>query len=207
MAPHPSSGSLRDPSHAKRRLRATLLHRRAALDAAERERADRLIEARVLTLDEVKRAPVILSYVSVADEVSTRGIMSALLATGSQLAIPRCAGAHELRFHTMRSLSDLAPGAFGIPEPADAAATLLDAGALPADAVAMVPALAFDRRGFRIGYGGGYFDAFLASFPGISIGLARDAFVFNDLSSDGALDSWDMPVSMIVTEHETLRCG
>ncbi|OUP06489.1 hypothetical protein B5F33_10055 [Collinsella sp. An2] len=70
--------------------------------------------------------------------------------------------------------------------------------------VAIVPGLAFDRRGYRLGYGGGYYDAFLRSFPGVSVGLCRSAALFEDLGDLGALEPHDVPVDVVVTEQGQL---
>lgn len=72
--------------------------------------------------------------------------------------------------------------------------------------IALVPGLAFDRAGFRIGYGGGYYDRFLAGFPGTSIGLAREQFLAESLEQLGALDTFDQPVDYIATESGLYCC-
>ena len=70
--------------------------------------------------------------------------------------------------------------------------------------VAIVPGLAFDRRGYRLGYGGGYYDAFLRSFPGVSVGLCRSTSLFEDLGDLGVLEMHDVPVDVVVTEQDQL---
>ena len=76
----------------------------------------------------------------------------------------------------------------------------------PKPVIALVPGLAFDRAGFRIGYGGGYYDRFLAGFPGTSIGLAREQFLAESLEQLGALDTFDQPVDYIATESGLYCC-
>lgn len=70
--------------------------------------------------------------------------------------------------------------------------------------IALVPGLVFDRMGFRLGYGGGYYDCFLADFPGISIGLVREQFLVESLAQQGVLDGFDQPVDCIATENGLL---
>ena len=69
----------------------------------------------------------------------------------------------------------------------------------------IVPALAIDMQGFRLGYGGGYYDAFLADFPGVSIGLCREAQVVESLAALGARERYDIPVDLVITETRLLR--
>lgn len=71
----------------------------------------------------------------------------------------------------------------------------------------LVPGLAFDCRGFRIGYGGGYYDRFLAKFPGKTIGLVREAFLLDSLEALGVIDCFDMPVACLGTEKGVLPTG
>ena len=63
-----------------------------------------------------------------------------------------------------------------------------------------MPGLAFDRAGFRIGYGGGYYDRFLAQFPGRALGLVRNGFLLESLATLGAADAHDLPVPRLATE-------
>jgi 5-formyltetrahydrofolate cyclo-ligase len=67
-----------------------------------------------------------------------------------------------------------------------------------------VPALAFDELGYRLGYGGGFYDVFLADFPGISIGLGRQAQMMDDFSACGVREACDVPVDLVVTEEGLL---
>lgn len=68
----------------------------------------------------------------------------------------------------------------------------------------LVPALAFDCEGFRLGYGGGFYDAFLPSFPGISVGLCRSTQLVERLP---VRDAHDIPVGLVVTERAVICPG
>ena len=67
--------------------------------------------------------------------------------------------------------------------------------------VAIVPGLAFDCQGFRLGYGGGFYDVFLAGFPGVSIGLCRERQLCASLDDLGVIDPHDRRVDFVVTEQ------
>lgn len=76
----------------------------------------------------------------------------------------------------------------------------------PKAVIALVPGLAFDRMGFRLGYGGGYYDRFLADFPGASAGLVREQFLAESLAQQGVLCGFDQPVGYIATENGLYCC-
>lgn len=129
--------------------------------------------------------------------------------SGRELCLPAVPGDAAIRVDET-DVQNL-PGRFAEHRVSDAACRLpssYGARSLPSvcDAryVAIVPGLAFDRRGYRLGYGGGYYDSFLRAFPGISIGLCRSASLFDDLGDLGALKPHDVPVDVVVTEQDQL---
>jgi len=187
---------------AKAELRKELMAQREALGAAARVAADERIARAVQDWAGFQEAPLVLAYVSVGAEVDTRALIAAALAQGKQVAVPRCVpGTRCMEWYRIEGpkwLEGLRPSAFGIPEPAENPDTLL--GSFPANALALVPGLAFDRAGFRIGYGGGYYDRFLAQFPGRALGLVRNGFLLESLATLGAADAHDLPVPRLATE-------
>ncbi len=74
-------------------------------------------------------------------------------------------------------------------------------------AIALVPGLAFDEHGYRIGYGGGYYDAFLSAFPGFTVGLCYEDLLQDDLAALGCLEPHDIAVDLVATEAQLLICG
>ncbi|WP_172135105.1 5-formyltetrahydrofolate cyclo-ligase [Adlercreutzia sp. ZJ473] len=218
---------------AKRALRAQLKGARAALSPDERAVADARIAAQLFELGAWRCADVVLAYRSFGSEIDTRGIIERAWAEGKAVALPRCVpGTRLMRWHRVTSLDALERSAFGVEEPPDDPATLVDpsalapagapatsadgaadaasvtaitaaatsAGAHAPRALAIVPGLAFDAQGFRIGYGGGFYDAFLAAFPGTSVGLCREASLLPSLRAQGALDAHDRPVDIVLAE-------
>jgi 5-formyltetrahydrofolate cyclo-ligase len=121
---------------------------------------------------DIPRAPaaVVAGYHPVRDEADPRGLMSALAAHGHALALPVIATAHAaLIFRSWREGDALAPNAYGIAEPLPSAPEIVPD-------VVLVPLLAFDADGHRLGYGGGYYDrtldAIRRSKPVLAIGVA-----------------------------------
>jgi 5-formyltetrahydrofolate cyclo-ligase len=150
----------------------------------------------------------VAAYVSVKGELGTELILQETLSSGRELFLPRCRVPGEegwpgiMDFLFCAGLEGLEPSGFGIPEPP----LLPDSRMLTAeelgrpDTLVIVPALAFDRRGCRIGYGGGYYDRLLdrASCPTVGLtfhGLLQDAL---------PCEPWDRPVQAVCTEEELL---
>lgn len=189
----------------KKQLRAEARTLREGLGAAYRAQADAAIAARVAASDAFVTSPLVLAYCSLGSEVDTHVLIQEALRRGKVVALPRVVpGTRTMAWHAIGSLADTAPGFAGIPEPADDAATRIDAAGADARALALVPGLIFDRQGFRLGYGGGFYDTFLSTFPGRSLGLIREQQLIDDLGKHGAREPFDRPVELVATEGKLL---
>lgn len=178
---------------------------RDAAPPHEQALCDSLIAKRLLELPAYQAAGTLFSYLSFGSEVSTRGLIERTWADGKTVALPRCIPeTHGLAWHRVGSFEELSRGPYGIDEPLPCDTSAIDAADAPPSSIAIVPGLVFDRRGFRLGYGGGYYDRFLASFQGVSIGLCRSAFLAESLSELGAIDAHDRAVDIVLTETEAL---
>lgn len=189
----------------KKALRARLKAERRGLDPAARASADAAIAARVRALPEWAAAPVVLAYLSMADEVDTRELVRAAWAAGKRVAAPRVVGERAMEWRWIEPDSALETSPYGIEEPLASPDTLVDATELPAASLALVPGLAFDADGHRLGYGGGFYDAFLAGFTGVSVGLCRDASLLESLAALGCLEAHDLAASLVVTDARVIR--
>lgn len=187
-------------SNEKRALRRRMKELRESLGREERARVDAAIANNVAELAAYRDADVVFTYLSVGTEVDTRAIIADAWASGKVVAVPRCVPDTRLMtWHCIHDFDGLERGSFGIEEPPDCADTLIDPCRLPAEtrAIALVPAYSFDARGFRLGYGGGFYDEFLPTFPGVAVGLCRSAQMSE---SPLPLREGDVPVGCVVTE-------
>ena len=192
----------------KRALRRYLRAQRASLGAEARERASAEIAERLFGLAEWRGAEAVLCYLSFGDEVATGEVVRRAWAEGKRLAAPRVTGPHQMEWHWLAEGDSLERGRFGILEPAGEGETLASSSELELEcacAMAVVPALAFDRQCLRIGYGGGYYDAFLAGFGGHTVGLCFKALLQDDLAALGCLEPHDIPIDVVVTERGEFR--
>ena len=188
----------------KQRLRTQLKAMRRGLGPSLRAEADAAVARRVRELPEWGRAGVVLAYLSVRDEVDTRTLVGDAWEAGKVVAAPRVTGPRELAWYRVEPGDALETSRLGIEEPVARSDRLVDVVGLAPDALALVPALAFDEKGYRLGYGGGFYDAFLARFPGVSVGLAREAALVPSLGALGALEPHDRPVDLVVSESRTI---
>lgn len=191
-----------DQDSVKRNLREEARQKRDALDAAQRAAEDRAIAAAVAGCRAFADAPAVLTYYSIGSEVDTHGLIDRALQAGKVVALPRCQrGNRTMGWHAIATTTDLVPGFGGLLEPRDDASTLIHPHELGPAALALVPGLVFDRHGYRLGYGGGYYDRFLSRFSGISLGLARASQMVESLDAMGAIGTFDRPVQLIATEN------
>ncbi len=130
---------------------------------------DKKIRKNLFITREYKRSQLILTYVSKEIEVDTIKIIRKSLENGKCVAVPKCiTDKHLMEFYYIQSLDDLAPGAFGVLEP------ILEKCKLVKDfsnSLCIVPGFSFDFKGFRLGYGKGYYDRFLSNYEGNTIGI------------------------------------
>ncbi len=116
------------------------------------------------------------TYVFFIVEIQTDGILHRALAEGKALYLPRCLDdAGQMAFYRVQALEELESGSFGVREPSLAAPQYnMD---LDGQALCLVPGLCFDNKGYRLGYGKGYYDRFLAKFRGVTLGLCYNDFL------------------------------
>jgi len=188
-----------DLKRAKRDVRKAVLARRDAMPQAERDSASDAIARRFLALRELDGARIAMLFWSFGSEVSTVPLLEGLRAMGIRTALPRIVdGALEVRAYETGDPVTATP--FGAMEPAGGEILR------PEDVdVIVTPAVAFDRRGARVGYGGGYYDAF---FPRTRGGARRIGVAFALQVVQGELPAGhaDVRVDAIVTERETIEC-
>jgi 5-formyltetrahydrofolate cyclo-ligase len=188
----------------KRTLRRLLAERRAALPHGARLRASQAACARLAALPEFGRASVIAGFVALRGEIDPAEALAAARGRGSVLVYPRVsADRPRLKFHALSGADTLRPGAFGVLEPPATAPEI------PLDELDLlvVPGLAFDPAGRRLGYGGGYYDEVAAQVRRAGRALLV-AFGYDFQIVDACpAGEGDVPVDCVVTDLRVVRCG
>lgn len=186
----------------KQRLREERLAARETLSEQERCALDGCITQKLLATPEYAEAATVLTYVSVSSEVSTRMFIEGALRDGKTVAVPRCLPGHRLEFVAISSLDQLAPAPFNLLEPPK------DLSALTEDqmnnSICIVPALLVDTKGYRLGYGAGFYDRFLSTYLCKKICLAYQQ---NLSKTTLPHTEFDVAVDMVITESDVLACA
>jgi 5-formyltetrahydrofolate cyclo-ligase len=171
-----------------------------ALPPAERAAAEAQIARRVWDVPEVAGARTLLLYASLPEEVGTDAIAAEARRRGTTLVYPRCLPEGRMTLHSVDSPDALRPGRFGIREPDADACPVREVGDIDA---ALIPGLAWDREGHRLGRGGGYYDRLLAhpDWRGFRCGL----FFAAQETAAVPREAWDIRLHAIVTECEVIR--
>ncbi len=188
---------MEDLKSRKRAARRAMRAQIAALNEKELEKSDEAIYNNLSVLPELQAAARIFLYLSVRREVDTRRLIRNLLSQGKTVALPVSLPEGKMFFAEYRPGSLTEGSVVPIPEPDDAAPRLEPC---PGDLI-LVPALTFDRNGYRLGQGGGYYDRFLSAHDLFSVGLARDVLLLDEVPRE----SHDQCVRCLVTESCILR--
>ncbi|WP_342564523.1 5-formyltetrahydrofolate cyclo-ligase [Paenibacillus sp. FSL R7-0345] len=204
------TGQSARPADWKRELRAAAAAARSILPEDQRVRLSSLVcrhAAERLAGEDVK---TLLAYVPFRSELDSRPLIDGAWAAGCTVLLPRVIQATGMMsLHPVNSWKELAPGAYGILEPAAASAD--SEGRLPRPDIIFVPGLAFDRRGGRLGYGRGYYDRLRARLDAeaplqgrdpLWIGLAFGRQIVEEVP----MDDHDAYMDMVITEDGVMDC-
>ena len=173
----------------KKLLRKTIREHKQAMTLAQIEEKSRILGEKFAASDAYKAAKTIYGYLPYNQEVRTVPMLERALLDGKRVAVPKVYGG-EMRFIYLDDLSQVENGYAGIPEP-------IADGPLADDPTALVlmPGLAFDPQGHRIGYGGGFYDRFLAAEPSHpTLALCYDFQMLPKLETE----EFDIPVALVL---------
>ncbi|MEE0928451.1 MAG: 5-formyltetrahydrofolate cyclo-ligase [Acutalibacteraceae bacterium] len=184
----------------KQELRLACRQRRGEMDPARKTELDGCIAANVRKLKEYRPSGTLLIYMSTPIEVDTVEIIKNAWADGKRVAIPRCIpDTRDMEFHYIDSFEQVSPGAFSVLEPDPTLPIVTDfSGCLM-----IVPGMQFDMKGYRIGYGKGYYDRYMVRFTGISAGICYS----DELKPFMYHGRFDRKVDIVVTDKRIKTCN
>lgn len=183
----------------KQELRLGCRAKRQALSPEEKAALDRAVAENVRRLKEYRPSKTLLIYMSTPIEVDTVQIIKNAWEDGKRVAVPRCIpDSRDMEFHYIDSLECLAPGTFSVLEPDPSLPMVTDfSGCLM-----IVPGMQFDMKGYRIGYGKGYYDRYMVRFSGVSAGICYS----DELRPFMYHGRFDRCVDIVVTDKRIKTC-
>jgi len=182
----------------KNEIRAQYKAMRAEMTAEERSARDQRICDLFLSSITYRYAKVLLMYAPLNGEIDVMPIAKQALADGKTVAFPRCSKNDcTMEYHVVQSVDELIVGSYGISEPpADAPVRYAADCTADEHPVCLVPGLVFDRAGYRVGYGKGYYDRYLNAFPGVRVGIVYADCVLGEIPRG----RFDLAVDVLVTD-------
>lgn len=185
----------------KKELRQVIRHQLTTINKDMFKLKSQMIHNKLLNMDELKQANVIAITISQYPEVDTIHLIEQLWKIGKQVAIPKCK--HETRqmdFYKINSFDELEVVFKNLQEPIISKTSLIEKNEID---LLISPGIAFDKKGFRLGYGGGYYDRYLVDFVKPTISMAFEVQIVENLP----VDAYDLPICKIVTEEQIIKCS
>ena len=177
-------------------LRARYLDSRAAMEPEVKLSRDEAVCKTALGLVSFRYAEYVLLYAATDKEINVDKIAEAAFASGKKVAFPRCdKETHTMKYHIVSSLDELAVDSYGIREPSPDAPVYDPEGDV-GSAVCFVPGLLYDKSGFRLGYGKGFYDRYLSAFTGCKIGVVYSDYIMPTVPRG----RFDVSVDILLTE-------
>lgn len=169
---------------------------RMQMPMEERQRRDEAICRVAESLVSFRYAEFVLLYAAAQGEIDVSAIAQTALEKGKTVLFPRCdKKTHTMKYHSVRSLDELAVDSYGICEPPEEN-PVYDVENEKGSAVCFVPGLVYDKAGFRLGYGKGFYDRYLSSFSGCTIGVVYSDYILREVPRG----RYDVSVDILLTE-------
>jgi len=183
----------------KMSIRNEIKNKRTQLSLTDKQEMDHAIFQRLISHPRIIEAKAVYCYFSVSNlgEVDTQSFIKYVLEKGIKVVLPKIVGA-QIEFYTISCLNEVVVGKMNIMEPSENCQRVL-----AADEVILVPGLAYDRMGNRLGYGKGYYDKYLAGKNHYPIALAYNFQICDKL----VVDMHDVKVAEIITDVEIIKCN
>ena len=178
----------------KSQIRTEYKEKRKSISAEEKQKRDQEICKRFLALSSYRYADTILLYSPLKNEIDTYAIAKDAFAKGKKVAYPRCIEGNEMVYHYVTNENCLSSGKYGIMEPNEELPLYVPQNL--GHTICVLPAIVYDKEGYRLGYGKGYYDRFLSAFKGTKAGLIYSDFIIDNIPHG----KFDLASDFVVTE-------
>ncbi|MBM7584673.1 5-formyltetrahydrofolate cyclo-ligase [Bacillus pakistanensis] len=184
----------------KKQFREAQIKLMSSMSKQEYEQKSYEITRRLFASNQWKKSNVISLTISNFPEVHTWDIVKRGWEENKQIAVPKCISSDKtMDFRTITSFTQLEKVYFGLLEPIPSKTVSVTSDEMD---LVIVPGLAFTRHGYRLGFGGGYYDRFLENYRGSTVSLAFKEQVVESIP----IESFDLPVQSILSEAEDISC-
>lgn len=178
----------------KTQIRDEYKAKRKVIPEDLRKQLDYEVCKRFLALNSYRYADTVLIYSPLKYEIDTSYIMKDALSRGKRIAYPRCLDGNRMVYHLVESEDQLVSGMYNIREPKEDL-PIYENG--KDNSICIMPGIVFDKRGYRLGYGKGYYDRFLSGFKGVKAGFVYSDFVVDEIPNG----RYDLRADIIITER------
>ena len=186
--------------YTKKELRALCRVKRENIEGKEEKSA--AVVSKILAMPQVKNSDALFLFYPLKNEINLLPLMEYAKENGKRVGFPLCEDRDgRMSFRLVNSLEELEEGSFGTKEPRADAPEIL-----PHGAVIFLPALAVDKKGYRLGYGKGYYDRYLAKCADLKpfkVGVIYRELIFDEIPHD----EYDIPCDVVVCEDEDEMTG
>ena len=171
------------------------------IDSEQYKLSSLLIKERLLREPSILKGNTIAITISNKREVDTKEIIESLWGLKKKVVVPKCEPVdRSMNFYEIENFHQLENVYMDLQEPKPESSQLVKASQI--DCI-IVPGIVFDNKGYRVGYGGGYYDRYLTQFNGIMISLAFDIQLVMDVPKE----NYDIPIDLILTETKRIDCA
>ncbi len=185
---------VKDLSSEKDKIRKKILSIRNNLPSSEVNKKSETICKKVLALDEIKKCQNVLAYLPIDNEVETKLIIDSLVQSDKKVFLPKFLNG-KWTIVEFKNWNEIESGPFNILQPKEN--THVDVNKID---IAIIPGVAFDKNGARLGFGKGVYDRLLKTFPNLKIGLAYEFQIIGSIPKEKS----DLGMDWVLTENRTL---
>lgn len=187
----------------KDETRKIFLEKRASMDPSLKKARDKKVCSCALSLASYRYADCVLMYAALDDEIDIMPVAEDALKKGKKVAFPRCnREEHTMDFHFVTSLEELKVDSYGIREPS-ADLPVFNASEHNGGVICFVPGLIYDKKGYRLGYGKGFYDRYLSGLQGNIIGVVYSDFIVPTVP----IGKYDVSLNILLTEKGVVVTG
>ena len=175
----------------KKELRKILIEKRKNLPQEYRQHADAQIFQKIIDSDAYQNSSTVFCFVSTKDEINTHPVIEHALNHGKCIVVPKCIKKGIMHAFRIQSIDDLEPGRYGILEPKENCGYVQ-----PQDIdLAIIPCLSCNSKGYRIGYGGGFYDRYLQNQNFIKLIICYELLISEDIPTESFDERADIIIS------------